>query len=124
MPPDPTDELQPLAQAIDGLLYPSESDTPFDLISWGTAAGLDAREHVLAHCRAQSPITELSLDAFFSPLANTDDAMHFDELREALHATLTGIRVFRVGSIRVEIYLIGQTLSGRWAGIHTTSVET
>ena len=125
MPVNPTDDLAPLAKAIDGLLYPSESDEPFDLFRWGPAtAPADARAQVLSHATATQPIKELSLDDFFAPLETTDDAPRFRALRQALAATLTDLRIFRVGSIRVGIYLIGKTPSAQWAGAHTTSVET
>ena len=39
---------------------------------------------------------------------------------------LAGLKVFRVGTgeVRVDVYLIGKTRSGKWAGLHTVSVET
>ncbi len=119
----PADDLKDIGNAINGLTYPSESDEAFDLFQWGSAAG-NAQAQVLAHARVRQPIAEVHVNDFFAALDGTDDAARFRDLRRALEASLTDLRVFRVGKIRVEIYIVGKTKAGQWAGVHTTSVET
>jgi hypothetical protein len=117
------DDLRQISKAIDGLIYPSESDVGFDLFQWGVAAG-SARDQVKAHTRAGRTMQEVSVDDFFAALKTTDEAARFGELRRVMESCLSEVKVFRVGTIRVEIYLIGKTRAGQWAGVHTTSVET
>ena len=121
----PVDELAELRKAIDGLIYPSESDAPFDVFRWDDKGGGSAKAQVIAHTgAADEPVEEMSLDAFFAPLAGATDAARFSQLRRALESTLSAPAVIRVGERKIDIYLIGRTRSGAWAGVHTTSVET
>jgi hypothetical protein len=109
-------DLSPLVQ---GLLYPSEDDRPFDVIDG--PATFDAAG--LRPC-ARSEV--ISIADFFEPLRGTADAERFAMLRQALTSDLVDLRVTRVcdGSAEVHIYVIGRTRDGRWAGVHTVSVET
>ncbi len=112
-----------LTTQVDGLTYPSESDAPFDVFCW-PAKNDSAREEIAAHAPPGATLQELSINDFFAPLKDTDDANRFIQLRRTLEAQLSGLTVFRAGRIEVQIYLIGKTLSNQWAGVHTVSVET
>jgi hypothetical protein len=123
MTPDP---FQILKKAIQGLEYPSESDAPFDLFQWPSSQALSALQQVTAHCGANRKISEVAIDPFFDALKDSDDAPRFLQLRRALESTLTNVKIFRAGEgeTKIDIYVIGKTQSGVWAGVHTTSVET
>ncbi len=42
-----------------------------------------------------------------------------------LQEQLSGIKVYKVGEeAEKEVYVVGQTADGRWAGLKTTVVET
>jgi hypothetical protein len=118
-PPEPP-ELQALADAVKGLTYPSETDSPFDVFTDDRAA---TAEDVVAKRGAAKPET-VSPDQFFGELEDTDDAQRFRQLRLVIEKNLSGVTVLRSGSRKVDVYLIGRTRGGTWAGIHTTSVET
>lgn len=120
----PQDELQELKKASEGLLYPSETDAPFEPFRWGGGGGDSARDQVAGHARKKQKIEEVAVDDFFAELEGSEDAERFRQLRKALESQLAGLKVFRVGSIRVDIYLIGKTRGGEWGGLHTISVET
>jgi hypothetical protein len=122
-PKQPVDELKSLEKTVAGLTYPSESDVPFDVLSW-PAGGETARDAVVANAGRSRPVEEVPVEQFFSELEETDDAVRYRELRRALEAALSDLRVLRVGSVKVDVYLVGRTRSGAWAGLHTTSVET
>jgi hypothetical protein len=116
------DVLKILKKASAGLTYPSETDAPFEPFVWegkGTA-----RDQVAARAGKGKPIEEVAIDAFFKELEESDDAERFKQLRKVLEEQLQGLKVFRVGKIRIDVYLIGQAKSGKWAGLHTVSVET
>jgi hypothetical protein len=125
-----TDVLITLKQAAGDLEYPSESDAPFEPFRWpatpshSPGAAASAHDAVASHARKGATVVEVSVDDFFTPLAETDDAERFAQLRKTLESTLGGLKVFRVGEVKVAIYLIGQTRVGEWAGLRTMSVET
>lgn len=117
------DEVAALQAATHGLLYPSETDAPFDVFRW-KPTGADPATDVIAHARKRGGIEEVPAAAFFDELAQSDDADRFGALRKVMESTLTGLKVYRVGSIEVEVFVIGKARSGDWVGLHTMSVET
>jgi hypothetical protein len=49
----------------------------------------------------------------------------FDRLRKALQEQLSGVKVFKVGDeAKRNVYIVGKTKEGKWAGLKTTVVET
>ena len=124
------DAAATIQKAAAGLLYPSESDAPFDLVRWDAANGDPSPATVAALAggtgkRKARPVEEVAPDEFFAALAETDDAARFRTLERALRKSLTDLHVYRVGgSPKVDIYVLGRAASGDWLGLHTTSVET
>ncbi|HEX2972250.1 MAG TPA: nuclease A inhibitor family protein, partial [Tepidisphaeraceae bacterium] len=120
----PHDELQEIITASQGLMYPSETDAPFEPFCWTAQGGGSARNQIAAHAGKGRPIQEVSVEDFFAELDDSEDADCFHTLRQALETHLMGLKIFRLGQIKIDVYLIGQTRSGDWAGLHTLSVET
>jgi len=114
-----------LVAAVEGLMYPSERDTPFDLQLWPATLARSPRDLAkkLAHGRRVQPIREKE---FFVSLSKTDDAARFAKLECVFAEQLTDRAIFRIGSgeTSVDLYLIGLERSGRWVGLHTISIET
>jgi hypothetical protein len=55
----------------------------------------------------------------------TEDRPKFDKLREALQEQLSGEKVYKVGNeAERNVYIVGKTEDGKWAGLKTTVVET
>ena len=120
--------LAALKNASKGLLYPSETDAPFEPFSWGKADGDLTPEKVarLAGASAGATVEEQSLADFFKDLT-ADGAEHaeaFRKLQQAIGERLSGARVFRVGRVNIDVYIVGRTADGEWAGLKTQSVET
>ena len=122
----PDDELKPLTDASRGLLYPSESDAPFDAFRWPAKTAASAKDAVAAQAKAPRKVEQMSLDDFFAGVEGSDDQARFKQLRVTLEKTLKDPKVIRLGAgePKVDVYLIGKTRGGDWAGLHTTSVET
>jgi sarcosine oxidase gamma subunit len=124
------DAATTIQKAAAGLLYPSESDAPFDLVRWDASKGDPSPATVAALAggkgkRKARPVELVPPDEFFAALAETDDAARFKALAQTLKKTLTDLRVYRVGgSAQVDIYALGRAASGEWLGLHATSVET
>ena len=107
------DAAATIQKAAAGLLYPSESDAPFDLVRWDPASGDPSPATVAAlggkGKKKGRPVQEVSPDEFFAALAETDDAAKFKALEQALKKALTDLRVYRVGgSAEVDIYVLGK----------------
>ncbi len=116
-----------LGNVVEGLDYPSESDAPFDGFCWPAskdAVADSALAQVAAHVPRGAQIQELSVAEFFEPLNDSAECERFQVLRHVLQSLLPNASVFRAGEIEVQIYLIGKTPTGDWAGLHTVSVET
>jgi hypothetical protein len=126
MPQESSSEIEQLKKAVDGLTYPSESDESFDVFRWEAKGPPSAKDQVTSHAGAGRAIEEVPIDPFFDQLEGSDDIDRYRQLQRLLKSLLSGVKVFRVGAgeVRVDIYILGKTKSGDWAGLHTVSVET
>jgi hypothetical protein len=127
--------MQLLLKDADGLLYPSESDYPFEYVEWETNGKRLTKKLIrqLAGKEESAPVKSQSLDDFFKNVTEIKDwyeeeekanVERFRQLQETLHNNLTGIRVFKVGKIEIDAYIIGKTKDGKCAGLSTKVVET
>lgn len=124
-----------LQQAIQGLLYTSETDAPFEIIHWpdGTT-GLDAKRVLqLSGHKPKDPVRITSMDDFFKPLTDfqawfgkeeKETAQKFRKLRDVIEKNLNDTKVFRAGKIQIDIFIVGKSAQGDWTGVKTRAVET
>ncbi len=129
-----SDTMQALKDASEGLLYQSETDEPFTVFKW-KADGELTKDKVLKRARkaAKTPVEEVSLEDFFQELTKEED-WHGDEekaaveqykkLVEVIKQNLSGAKVFKIGSRKLSVFIVGTTDEGDWAGLKTTAVET
>src|SRR4051794_40433473 len=95
------DVLAKLTKASKDLLYPSESDAPFEPIR---CEGEPTPETLAVQSTNAKPgrksrkraFQEISLSDFFSELNDTEEAARFQDLESVLRNNLTDIKVFRV----------------------------
>lgn len=126
-----------LAQAIAGLSMPSEADYPFEVIVWPQQTAteelsLDKLRHLTGHA-SDTPVQTVDLDQLFRPVVQEQDwhndsdraeVKRFQSLIATLKATLSNIRVYRVGTVEIDVYILGATAEGTIAGLSTKVVET
>ncbi len=123
-----------IEKACRGLIFISETDasvipvfggTPVDssTSAWLAAAGAGKR----------TPIAETDPDRFFDRLKTHKEwfdarqkvnANGFAKLERILKAELNGLKIFRLGKIKIEIYMIGIDSRGMITGVKTRAVET
>jgi hypothetical protein len=120
----PADELESIRTVIDGLLYPRESDEPFEFFSWPGSSATSAAAAIQANAGVKYQLQEVAVDQFFRELESTSDAKRFAMLRQALTTTFKDLKIYRAGEVQVQIFLIGRAPNGNWAGVRTVSVET
>lgn len=117
-----------LSAAVDGLIYISESDYPWEVVLAPSAGmGPVTPEELIAllGLGADTPFETRTLDQFFTPyLLSGDDGTRYADLRKLLEETLTAPQVVRLGMIQVQVYLVGRSACGEVAGVKTTSIET
>lgn len=124
-----------LEQASRGLLMPSESDYPFIPFVWKQRAAptlTPARLLEYAGHAPETPVVVVGLREFFRHVAQHqpwhDSAQaaqvrQFRRLVKVLEANLTDIRVYRVGSVHIDVYIVGK--AGRdLVGLATVLIET
>lgn len=132
MPNEIDSALQP---AIQDLLYMSETDAPFEIIHWPEGAtGLDAKKVLqLSGHKPKDPVQTISLEDFFKPLtdyqswfgaAEKATAQKYRKLQNVIQQHLSDPQVFRVGKIQIDIFVMGRSSQGDWAGVKTRAVET
>lgn len=125
-----------LQKSSEGLLMTSESDYPFEVFLW---KGQDQKPLTVENLLRltdhpqNSSVETIELDYFFRNSAQTRDwhdenqklmVERFQTLIETLKANLSEIQVYRVGTINIDVYIVGKTTSGDLAGLATKLIET
>jgi hypothetical protein len=121
--------LTDLAAAAADLHYPSETDAPLTPFRWAGPASStpDAASLVASLGRdPATPVEAVAFEAFFAPVTQGDDegAERFRALRDRLQGELQDLRVYRVGRVDIDVYVLGRHPSGEWVGLQTKVVET
>jgi hypothetical protein len=115
-----------LEKASKGLLFPSESEAPLKAFLWkGTGDNLTPdRVRELAGAAKGESVEQTSLDDLFATVP-AEDRPQFDELAAAIKGQLSGVKVYKVGDeAERQVYIVGKTSDGQWAGLKTIVVET
>jgi hypothetical protein len=125
--------IEELKAATSGLMFMSESDYPFEVFKWGRAKPTQAFIRKLAGRDASTPIETQTAADFFRAATSEPDwkagaelaaAKKFQALLRLLEENLSDLKVFRVGTIDIPVYVAGRTPSGTWLGVSTRVVET
>lgn len=127
--------VEELEQAARDLLYMSETDEPLVAFHWQPERGSPnaARVRELAGQAPDVRVDETGLSEFFDELTRQEDwfdeeetltAERYARLRQCIEQRLSGARVFWIDGEEIEIYVVGETDEGGWAGIKTKAVET
>lgn len=133
------DLVEQLQNAASGLLWISESDFPFVAFVWNSQSSNP--ENVLTPQQlrqytghaSDTPVETLELDRFFAPAtrvenwhdeSKTKEVLQYQALVKRLKDELKNLSVYRLGTVELDIYIIGKTPSGNWAGLSTKAVET
>ena len=128
--------LRQLASLTKDLTFMSESDypvAPFTESAKGRPAF--AAQDAVAALKAEpnATVSEVALDNFFNGVTNEYDgqsaeaqqtARRFQALVKFLKDNLTDIKVYRVGDTEADVYVVGKTPTGNFAGVTTKVVET
>jgi hypothetical protein len=117
--------LDALAKASKGLQFVSETEADFEPFVWKNGSELTQdRLLTLSGAEEGTPVEEMTLDNFFRAVPSEDKAK-FQKLTKVLQDQLSGVKVYKLGEeAEKEVYIVGKTKDGRWAGLKTSVVET
>jgi hypothetical protein len=126
--------LQKIKQAAEGLLYRSESDYPFDTISLPHASNaLEDQLQPLSGKGKDARIEVVTLEHFFRNMVKVYSdatpeqlqvAKRYQHLLQVLNEELSDCKVYRIGAIQIDIFLVGKLPDGTYAGLRTKAIET
>lgn len=126
--------IEKIGKAVEGLYYISETDAEILPFS-GEKAEEISKEKILAQTKnsENSNVEERDFAHFFERLTKNQDwfgdeeiknAQRFTELKNLLEENLRDIKVFKIGSIQLDIYVVGLDKENNLRGIKTKAVET
>ena len=128
-------ELVTVLQTLtDGLLWMSETDAPFEVFHWeGQLSNLtDDQLLERTHHPLGTAIEVVPFDDFFDAATQKQDwfdaeeeaiAARYESLVSALKQHLSDLKVYRVGEVKIDLYVVGQTHVGVIV-LATQAVET
>jgi len=129
------DELKnQLKKATENLFFISETDaeiTPF----FGRQSQAVTKEEILMQSQGMANvlIEENNFAGFFKRLTEIQDwfgdeekatAQKFVELKDLLERNLRDLKVFKIGKIQIDVYVVGLDAENNLLGIKTKAVET
>ncbi|MBC7448064.1 MAG: hypothetical protein H7330_08400 [Hymenobacteraceae bacterium] len=141
-PAAPTGELPPPALAalaeelrglVEGMLFVSESEAPFTVVELPKDAILPDTLRTLAGLPADAPAEEWTVADVLTPRtvveegASADDRRAADRVRgllDFLTRKLARGAVYKLGTIKKPVFLIGRQPDKTWLGVQTEAVET
>ncbi|MDQ3748287.1 MAG: nuclease A inhibitor family protein [Acidobacteriota bacterium] len=120
--------------AVRGLYYISETDAEIQPFV-GKQAKAVSRQEILSQTNkaADSTIEEKDFARFFARLTEIQDwfgdeekeiAQKFVQLKELLEKNLRDLKVFKIGKIQLDVYVVGLDAKNNLLGIETKAVET
>ena len=123
-----TDRLSILSK---DLLFPSESDYPLEPFIWESATLSPETILTRSHKPLDTAIESITLEEFFAQVTADQDwyddedraiAQRFRDLQAAI-ATLENVQVFKVGTVEIDVYIVGE-IGPDLVGLKTTFIET
>lgn len=125
--------IRQLEIAIADLLWLSESESPFWVIYWSDYANGD-RLTILQHqysTKTKIEVQEFS-DFFASAIkeqpwhnqVEQEEVKRYQALVNLLSKNLTDLRVYLIGSVEIDVYILGMTDHRAIAGLSTKIVAT
>lgn len=123
-----------IKKASEGLYYISETDAEILPFSGSKASEVSSQE-ILNQAKSDqnANVEERDFSEFFERLTKiqewfgaeeTENARKFAELKDLLQQNLSELKVFKIGSIQLDIYAVGLDSENILTGIKTKAVET
>jgi hypothetical protein len=97
----------------------SESDYPFELIQWSGDTAITS-EHLcnVSERPAGTRIEEIDTKRFLG------ENERFRKLQAVIESSLADVKVYKVGTIDIPVYIVGRSPEGNWLGVSTRLIQT
>jgi hypothetical protein len=126
--------LTSLQSASSGLLVMSESDYPFEIVYWPELEA-DVTYKMLQESGkdVSTPIETITVEYLLRNMTKAEagagiqqqqTASRFVELQQLLNSSLENVKVYRVGTVQVDVFIIGKLDDGTYGGLKTKLIET
>jgi Nuclease A inhibitor-like protein len=122
-----------LTKATADLLWSSESDEPFEIVTWPQGSELTPTALFSNSPDPDAQIETMTLTDLFAPVLTIEDwyaeaelsqVNRYTDLLHAIESHLADTQVFRIGEVEIAIYIVGRTPDGDLVGLKTHVVET
>jgi Nuclease A inhibitor-like protein len=122
-----------LQQATTDLFWSSEADYPFEIVTWQQGIEMTPTALFGDLIEQKVSIESISMSDFLAPVLTVEDwyeaaelvqVDRYTNLLQAIDTNLSDVQVFRIGTIEIEIYIVGKTPDGDLIGLKTHVVET
>ena len=111
--------LEELKHASTGLFVMSESDYPFELIQWSGETAITPEYLCRVSDRpAGTRIEETDTKRFLG------ENERFRKLQAVIESSLADVKVYKVGTINIPVYIVGRSPEGNWLGVSTRLIQT
>ncbi len=111
--------LSDLRNASAGLLVMSESDYPFELIEWTGDRPITPEYLCSVSDRPEgTQIQETDTKSFLG------ENERFRKLQDLIESNLADVKVYKVGTINIPVYIVGRSPEGNWLGVSTRLIQT
>jgi hypothetical protein len=128
------DFAEKIKKIVGGLYFMSETEAEIQNFT-GEKAEQVSKEEILSQTKnaSDAPVEEKDFAELFERLTKIQDwfedeekqaAAKFSELGDLLRKNLKNLKVFKIGEIELDVYIVGLDAEGRLAGIKTKAVET
>ena len=111
--------LEELKNASAGLFVMSESDYPFELIEWRGETLITSDYLCRVSDRPEDTQIEESDTQRF--LGGNE---RFRKLEAVIEISLADVKVYKVGTINIPVYIVGRSPEGNWLGVSTRLIQT
>ncbi|NET78949.1 nuclease A inhibitor family protein [Okeania sp. SIO1F9] len=128
--------FEQLDELVKGLLWMGESDYPFEAFIWEFGEGILLNNEIVLKITKHSLETTVKVIEFevFFRLVMIERNWHnaqesevvrkYQKLVSMMKQYLSDLKVYKVGEVRKDIYIVGKTNTEDYAGLATVSIET
>ncbi|HKO99824.1 MAG TPA: nuclease A inhibitor family protein [Pyrinomonadaceae bacterium] len=111
--------LANLQRASKGLLVMSESDYPFELVQWSGETQITPEYLCSVSERPEGTrIDESDTKTFLG------ENERFQRLQDVIERNLADVKVYKIGTINIPVYIVGRSPEGNWLGVSTRLIQT
>ncbi|NEP89831.1 MAG: nuclease [Okeania sp. SIO2C2] len=128
--------FEQLDELVKDLLWMSESDYPFEVFIWEFGEEISLNNEIVLKITKHSletTVKVIEFEVFFRLVIREKDwhnaeeyevVRKYQKLVSMMKQYLSDLKVYKVGEVRKDVYIVGKTNTGDYAGIATVSIET